>query len=229
MSTARASLQSVDLGGQSPVSRYLRETSAVCPFIEPAARAGLLFACEVTPDCQIAAEIHPRLFEQLIPCIEQFREHRGSLPDKQQRLLVCYFVVIRFPPTLDADAVRLLAWPNWVGLLLKQLYTPKEIVIGTVRKTVAERSTCGTPVPIAPFHAIIIRSRVVGSDSRFFTGNQPLLQAMMEADDDGADVHAGFLDRDMDIRDPQAIRDSGYFERVKQMMLKTLSEPGKLR
>lgn len=225
MSTVRASLQSVDLGFQSPVSRYLRETAAVCPFIEPAARAGLLFTFELSPDCRTAQEIHPRLFEQLVPCIEQFREHRGSLPEKQQRLLVCYVVVIHFPSSLDSDAVRLLAWPNWVGLLLKQLYTPKEIVLGTVRKTAAERSTSGTPLPIAPFHAIIIRSRVVGTDHRFFAGNQPLLQAMMEADDDGADVHAGMLDCVPDVRNPQAMREAGYFEKCKQLALKTLREP----
>src|ERR1700678_4532222 len=116
MSTARVSLQSMDLSCQSPLSHYLRETAAVCPFVEPAARAGLLFSCELTPDCRTAPEIHPRLFEQLVPCVEQFREHRGTLVEKQQRLLVCYLVVIHIPPSLDADAVQLLAWPNWVGL-----------------------------------------------------------------------------------------------------------------
>jgi hypothetical protein len=224
MSIDRASLQSVDLSSPSPVSRYLSQTAAVCPFIEPSARAGLLFASELSPDCRTASDLHPRLFEQLIPRIEQFRDHRRSLPDKQHRLLVCYCVLIHLQPSLDADAVRLLTWPNWVALLLKQLYTPKEIVFGFVRKHFAERSSFGPPVPIAPFHAVIIRSRVVGTDHRFFTGNQPLLAAMMEADDDGADVHAAALDNVPDTRDPQAMREAGYFERLRQRSLKMLSE-----
>lgn len=224
MSIDRASLQSVDLSLPSPVSRYLIQSAAICPFIEPSARADLLFASELSPDCQTASDIHPRLFEQLIPRIEQFRDHRRSLPEKQQRLLVCYCLQIHLPPSLDADAVRLLTWPNWVALLLKQLYTPKEIVFGFVRKHFAERSSFGASVPIAPFHGIIIRSRVVGTDHRFFTGNQPLLDAMMEAEDDGGDVHAAALDKVPDIRDPQAMREAGYFERLKQRSLKLLSQ-----
>lgn len=100
-----------------------------------------------SPDCQTAAEIHPRLFEQLIPRIEQFREHRRSLPERQQRLLICYCVLIHLPPSLDADAARLLTWPNWVALLLKEFYTSKEFVFGFVRKGVSERSASGASVP----------------------------------------------------------------------------------
>jgi hypothetical protein len=214
----------VDLNSPNPISLYLRESAAVCPFIEPSAAAGLLFATELTADCQTASEIHPRLFEQLVPRIEQFRDHRRSLPQKQQRLLVCHCVVIHLPPSLDGEASRRLCWPNWLGLLLKQFYTPKEIVFGFIRKNVAERSSFGPAIPVAPFHAVIIRSRVVGADHRFFTGNQPLLQAMMEADDDGANVHAAVFDSVPDIRDPQAMRDAGYFERVKQHSRELLSQ-----
>jgi hypothetical protein len=69
---------------------------------------------------------------------------------------------------------------------------------------------------VSPFHAIVIRSRVVGSDQRFFTGNQPLMQAMMEAEDDGQNAHAVVPGNMPDIRDPQAMRDANYFQRVQQ-------------
>lgn len=212
----------VDLASESPVSRYLKATAAVCPFIEPAARAGVLFASEVTPDCQTAQDIHPRLFEQLTPRIERFRDDRRVLTEKHQRLLICHFVVMHLPPSLDRDAVRLLNWPNWLGLLLKQLYTRKEIVFGFVRKNVSQRSSFAAAVPVAPFHALVIRSRVVGLDGRFFTGNQPLSQAMMQAEDDDADVHAAALGDVPDIRDPQAIRDANYYQRVQQWGQKML-------
>ena len=64
--------------------------------------------------------------------------------------------------------------------------------------------------------AVIIRSRVVHSDQRFFPNNDPLLLAMMEADDDGEDVHSASLGQVPDIRDAQAMRDAGYFQRVRQ-------------
>jgi hypothetical protein len=217
-------LQPIDLDFNSPVSMYLKKVTAVCPFIEPAARAGCLYGCVVTPDCQTAQDIHPRLFEQLVPQIERFRDARRALPEKQDRLLICHTVVIHLPPHLDAETARLLTWPNWLGWALKQLYTPKELVFGFVRKNVAERSSFGSPVPASPFHAVVIRSRVVNSDHRFFPNNQALLQAMMEADDDGLDVHAPALGQVPDIRDPQAMRDANYFQRVQQWGQKIVTE-----
>jgi hypothetical protein len=230
MSATPPPLQPIDLEFNSPVSMYLKKIAVVCPFIEPAARAGCLFGCVVVPDCQQRVDIHPRLFEQLVPQIERFRDARRALPDKQQRLLICHTVVIHVPPQLDAETARQLTWPNWLGWALKQLYTPKELVFGFVRKNVAEQSTFGQPIPVSPFHAVIIRSRVVSSDQRFFPNNQALLQAMMEADDDGADVHAAALGKVPDIRDPQAMRDHNYFDRVRQWGQKVVNElppPGK--
>jgi len=209
-------LQPVDPASDSPVSVYLKSMAVACPFIEPSAKAGCLHICEVAPDCRSNQEIHPRLFEQLVPLIERFRDARRALAEKQQRLLICHTVVIRMPSSLDADTVRLLNWPNWLGWGLKQLYTPKEIVFGFVRKGVREKSLFGRSIPVSPFHAIVIRSRVVGSDQRFFTGNQPLMQAMMEAEDDGQNAHAVVPGNMPDIRDPQAMRDANYFQRVQQ-------------
>jgi hypothetical protein len=200
----------------------MKGMTAVCPFIEPSASAGLLYACEIAPNCSTAAEIHPRLFEQLIPVIERFRDDRRALMEKQHRLLICHIAHLRMQPHLDADTARLLNWPNWLGMLLKLLYTPKEIVFGFVRKNIAERSSFGTPIPVAPFHAIIIRSRVVGSDHRFFKGNQPLMQAMMEAEDDGQNGHALIPGDPVNIRDPQAMRDADYFERARQWGMSVL-------
>ena len=223
MSVTPPTLQPIDLASQSPISAYIKVNAAVCPFIEPAAKAGCLYACEVTPDCQTAADIHPRLFEQLVPQIERFRDARRALPDRQQRLLICHTVVIHLPPHLDGEAVKLLNWPNWLGWALKQLYTPKEIVFGFVRKNIAEKSSFGLVIPLAPFHGVVIRSRVVGSDQRFFTGNQPLLQAMMQADDDGGDVHTPLFGQVPDIRDPQAMRDANYFQQIQQWGQKLLT------
>jgi hypothetical protein len=209
-------LRPVDLSAESPLANYLRATAAVCPFIEPGARATSLYNCDVRPDCQSADDIHPRLFEQLVPVIERFRDDRRDLPDRQQRLLICHTAIIHVPANLDADTARLLTWPNWLAWALKQLYTPKEIVFGFVRKNAAEKSAGGMPIPNAPFHAVIIRSRVVGSDGRFFKGNRPMLQAMMQADDDGRDAHAIVPGIKPNLRDPQAMRDAGYFQRVRQ-------------
>jgi hypothetical protein len=209
-------LQSLSLSGESSLSTSAQSMTAVCPFIEPAARAGLLQSCEIAPYCRTVPEIHPRLFEQLVPVIERYREARRGLEEKQQRLLICHIAILRMPPELDADTARLLNWPNWLGMLLKLLYTPKEIVFGFVRKNIAERSTFGTPIPIAPFHAVIIRSRVVGSDQRFFKGNQPLLRAMMEADDDGQSAYEKIPGMLPDLKDPQSLRDAHYFERARQ-------------
>jgi hypothetical protein len=39
---------------------------------------------------------------------------------------------------------------------------------------------------------------------------------MMQADDDGADVHAAALGQVPDIRDSQAMRDADYFQRIKK-------------
>ena len=209
-------LHQVDLAVSTPVSAYMKALLPTCPFIEPAARGGALFGCVVSPDCQTAADIHPRLFEQLVPLIERFRDDRRALPLKPQRLLVCHTAVIHLPAQLDIETAKQLNWPNWLGWAMKQLYTPKEIVFGFVRKNVVEKSTLGKPIPASPFHAVVIRSRVVGSDSRFFTGNQPWLDAMMEAEDDGADAHAVVPGEVPDIRDPQAMRDADYFRRVRE-------------
>lgn len=223
MSVILPSLQSVDLASNSALSHYLTASRTVCPFIEASAKAGCLYSCEVTPDCQTSHDIHPRFFEQVVPLVERFRDQRRELPDQHQRLLICHVVVMHVPAHLDADAVRLLNWPNWLNLLLKQLYTPKEIVFGFVRKNAIEKSLFGKVVPVSPFHAIIIRSRVVGSDKRFFAGNQALLQAMMQAEDDGGDAHAAVPGHAVDIQDAQAMREVGYFERVRQWGQKNLA------
>jgi hypothetical protein len=217
-------LRPIDLDVPTPVSAYLKKMTAVCPFIEPAARAGCLQGCVITPDCQTAEDVNPRLFEQLVPLIERFRDARRALPNKQQRLLICHTVVIHMPPHLDAETARQLAWPNWVVWPLRQLYTPKELVFGIVRKNAAERSSSGSPLPPSPFHAVIIRSRVVNSDHRFFPNNEPLLQAMMQADDDGEDVHTAALGQVPDIRDSHALRNAGYFQRVQQWAHKIVSD-----
>jgi hypothetical protein len=209
-------LQLVDLAGNAPLSAYLRATTEVCPFIEPSAKAGCLFSCVVTPDCQVPEDIHPRLFEQLVPLIERFRNARRAIAERQQRLLLCHTVLLDLPMHLDADAARLLNWPNWLGLCLKQLYTPKEIVLGFVRKNAVERSSFDAMMPPAPFHAIVIRSRVVGSDHRFFKGNEVWTQAIMEAQDDETNVHAANFPNAPDIRDPRVMRDANYFQRVQQ-------------
>ena len=216
-------LQPIDLDVPTPVSAYLKKMTAFCPFIEPAARAGCLHGCVVTPDCRAAEDVDPRILEQLVPLIERFRDARRALPDRHQRLLICHTVVIHMPPHLDAETARRLAWPNWVVWVLRQLYTPKELVFGIVRKNAAERSSAGSPLPPSPFHAVVIRSRVVKSDRRFFPNNEQLLQAMVEADDDGADVHAAALGQTPDIRDPQAMRDTGYYQRVRQWAEKIVS------
>jgi hypothetical protein len=215
MSALLPPLQPVDLATVSPLSSYLDSIRAVCPFVEPAVKTGRLYFCEITPDCQTEAEIHPRIFEQMVPIIERFRDDRQLLLEQQQRLLICHTVVIHLPSQLDAPATRLLAWPNWLGWLLKQIYTPKEIVLGFVRKNVPEKSQLGHSVPAAPFHAIVIRSRVVNSDHRFFPGNQQLLQAMMQADDDGQNAHTGLIENIPDLRDPQALREANYYQRLR--------------
>jgi hypothetical protein len=217
-------LRPIDLDVPTPVSAYLKKLTAVCPFIEPAARAGCLHGCVITPDCQTAEDIDPRLFEQLVPLVERFRDARRALPNRHQRLLICHTAVIHMPTHLDAETARRLTWPNWVVWALRQLYTPKEVVFGIVRKNAAERSSAGSLLPPSPFHAVIIRSRVVKSDQRFFPNNEPLLQAMMEADDDGEDVHAAALGQATDIRDSQAMRETGYFQRVRQWAEKIVSE-----
>ncbi len=217
-------LRPIDLDVPTPVSAYLKKMAAVCPFIEPAARAGCLHGCVITPDCQTAEDVNPRLFEQLVPLIERYRDARRALPNKQRRLLICHTVVIHMPVHLDAETARRLAWPNWVMWALRQLYTPKELVFGIVRKNAAERTSTGSPLPPSPFHAVIIRSRVVHSDRRFFPHNEQWLRAMMEADDDGEDVHAAALGQVPDIRDPQAMRDTGYFQLVQQWAEKILGE-----
>ncbi len=217
-------LEPVDLASPLPVPAYIRALTAVCPFIEPADRAGLLYACEVVPDCGAEADIHPRLFEQLVPQVERFRDARRALPAAQQRLLVCHTVVIRLPPHLDAAAARLLGWPNLLGWSLKQLYTPKEVVLGFIRKGVPERSPPGVTIPVAPFHGVILRSRVAHADQRFFPGNEQMLRALMDADDDGGDVHGPLLGTVPDVRDPQALRDGNYYQRVLQRWAQTLAK-----
>jgi hypothetical protein len=217
-------LRPIELDIRTPVSAYLKEMAMVCPFIEPAARAGCLHGCVITPDCQTADDIEPRVFEELVPLVERFRDARRALPGKQQRLLICHTVVIHMPPHLDVETARRLAWPNWVVWALRQLYTPKELVFGIIRRNSLERSSAGSPLPASPFHAVVIRSRVVRSDHRFFPNNEQLLQAMMEADDDGEDVHAAALGQVPDIRDSQAMRDTGYFQRVRQWAEKIVSE-----
>ena len=91
---------------------------------------------------------------------------------------------------LDEDAVRLLNWPNWLAVVLKKLYTPKEIIFGFVRKNVVERSIFGgVCFQLRRFMPLLSARAVVGYwDSRFFTGNEPMLQAMMQADDDDQDA-----------------------------------------
>jgi hypothetical protein len=197
------------------VTAYLKEMARVCPFIEPSANADCLYASRVALDCRSADEIHPRMFEQLIPAIERFREHRRALPDKNQRLLFSHTIAFGLPEVLDAEVNRLLGWPNWLGLLIKHLYTPKAIVFGFIRKGVAERGSGGEAVPIAPFHAVVIRSRIVGADHRFFAGNEALLSALAEAADDGGDVHAGLIHPVPDVRDPAALRAGNYFHRLR--------------
>jgi hypothetical protein len=217
-------LRSIDLEVPTPVSAYLKNMTGVCPFIEPAARQACLHGCVITPDCKVVEDVYPRLFEQLVPLVERFRDARRSMSNKHKRLLICHTVVIHMPPHLDVETAKQLIWPNWLVLALRQLYTPKEIVFGIVRKNAPERSLSGSQLPASPFHAVIIRSRVVNSDHRFFPNNDQLLRAMMTADDDGENVHAAALGQVPDIRDSQAMRETGYFQRVKQWAEKIVVE-----
>lgn len=189
--------------------------AAVCPFIEPAAKAGCLYGSEIALDCNKSEDIHPRMFEQIVPAVEHFREQRRKLINKNQRLLLSYTLVFRIPAQLHADTNRLMAWPNWLSYLVKDLYTPKAIVFGFIRKGVSERSVAGESIPIAPFHAVVIRSNIIGADQRFFAGNEELLSALAEAVDDGGDVHAGRAGVIPDLSDPQAIRAHDYFHRLR--------------
>jgi hypothetical protein len=204
-----------DARAADPIARYLREMARVCPFIEPSEKAGCLYASQVTLDCRAAEDIHPRMFEQLVPAIERYRERRRALPDKNERLLLSQTLVFHLPAHLEAEANRLMAWPNWLGALVKHLYTPKSIIFGFIRKGVAERSSLGEPIPVAPFHAVVIRSRVIGSDQRFFAGNDAWLSALAEGTDDGTDVHAGLLHGTPDLRDPAALSADNYFHRLR--------------
>jgi hypothetical protein len=196
---------------------YLKRMTPYCPFIEPSEKAGCLYASQVTLDCRTTEEIHPRMFEQIVPAVERFRARRRELADKSDRLLFSHTIVFHFPPQFDAEANRLMAWPNWLGFLMKDLYTPKAIVFGFIRKGFAERSSAGATMPVSPFHAVVIRSRVIGADHRFFAGNENLLSALAEADDDGGDVHAELLSGVPDIRDPAAIRAADYFHRLRAL------------
>lgn len=189
--------------------------ASVCPFIEPSEKAGCLYASQITLDCRSAGEIHPRMFEQIVPAVERFRDRRRELTDKSHRLLFSHTLVFHFPPELDAEANRLMGWPNWLGFLIKELYTPKAIVFGFIRKGVAEPSTEGDMMPVSPFHAVVIRSKVIGADHRFFAGNEALLSALAEAKDDGGSVHGGLPGSVPDFRDPLAIRADCYFDRLR--------------
>jgi hypothetical protein len=206
-----------DSGVTASIVGYLKTMASHCPFIEPSEKAGCLYASEVTLDCQTTGEIHPRMFEQIVPAVERFRERRRELVNKSDRLLFSHTIVFRFPAQLDADANRLMAWPNWLGFLIKDLYTPKAIVFGFIRKGLAERSSAGAIMPVAPFHAVVIRSRVIGVDHQFFAGNENFLSALTEADDDGGDVHGGLLPGVPDVRDPAAIRAADYFDRLQAL------------
>lgn len=189
--------------------------AALCPFIEPSEKARCLYASQITLDCSKSDDIHPRMFEQIIPAIERYREQRRTLADKNHRLLLSHTVIFRIPAHLDAEANRLMTWPNWLSYLVKDLYTSKALVFGFIRKGVSERSTAGEPIPVAPFHALVIRSKVVGADQRFFAGNQALLSALAEGVDDGGNPHAGLLAEIPDIRDPAALRATEYFSRLR--------------
>ena len=167
-------------GDADPVVGYLKRMASVCPFIEPSEKADCLYASQITLDCRGAGEIHPRMFEQIIPAVEGFRDRRRELADKSHRLLFSHTLVFHFPPELDAEANRQMGWPNWLGFLIKELYTPKAIVFGFIRKGVAERSTEGDMMPVSPFHAVVIRSKVIGADHRFFAGNEALLSARLK-------------------------------------------------
>jgi hypothetical protein len=201
--------------GDDAITAYLKLMTRVCPFIEPAERAGCLYASQIALDCNTGAEIHPRMFEQLIPAIERYRERRRALPDKNHRLLLSETVFFRIPAHLEAEANRLMTWPNWLGFLVKDLYTAKAIVFGFIRKGVSERSSEGEAMPISPLHAVVIRSKVIGADHRFFAGNEAFLSALAEAVDDGGDVHCGLFPQVPDVRDPLAIRKDNYFDRLR--------------
>lgn len=216
----------IQFRGSSPLDEirdYLKRMAALCPFIEPSEKAGCLYVSQITLDCSKSEDIHPRMFEQIVPAIERYREQRRNLADKNRRLLLSHTIVFRIPAHLDAEANRLMAWPNWLSYLVKDLYTPKAIVFGFIRKGVSERSAGGEAIPVAPFHALVIRSKVIGADHRFFAGNEALLSALAEAVDDDGNAHAGVLPEIPDLRDPAAIRASQYFARLRdraQMRLK---------
>lgn len=204
--------------GSSPfdeIRDYLKRMTVHCPFIEPAEKAGCLYVSSVTLDCSKSEDIHPRMFEQIVPAIERYREQRRSLPDKNHRLLLSHTLVFRVPMHLDAETNRLMTWPNWLSYIVKDLYTPKAIVFGFIRKGVAERSVSGEAIPVAPFHALVIRSKMVGADHRFFAGNEALLSALAEAVDDGGNVFAECAGAVPDLRDPAAIRAGDYFHRLR--------------
>lgn len=204
-----------DRNATEPLTIYLRAMAQVCPFIEPAEKAGCLYAWRTGLDCSLADQIHPRMFEQLVPAIERFREQRRALPDKNRRILLSYTLAFELPAALDAEANRQLTWPNWLGVLVKHLYTPKGVIFGFIRKGVVERSSTGETIPIAPFHAIVIRSQIMGADQRFFAGNEAWLSKLAEAADDGADVHAGLMPQVPDLRNPAALRAGDYFRRLR--------------
>ena len=113
------------------------------------------------------------MFEQLVPAIERFRERRRALEDKSQRLLLSETIVFGIPAHLHVEANRLMGWPNWLGFLIKELYTPKAIVFGFIRQGVSELSTEGDPMPLSPFHAVVIRRKSSAQIIVFLLGMKP--------------------------------------------------------
>jgi hypothetical protein len=206
--------QNLDLGGSDPFSRYCREIAAFCPYLMPAIDAGVAFVRRVRVEGRTLEECHARLFETVVPVIEDLRVERRTVTKPAQALLLNENLVIDFPSQFDAHGKELLAWPV---LALKHLYTSKSLLFGMFWKGEMGHSRCGIALPVPPVHFLSIRSAVKarGTDQRFFTANPHLLQPHIDAIDDGVDVFGAVCGTCVDINGSTAMRELGSYALVK--------------
>ncbi|MGH8887302.1 MAG: hypothetical protein ACRDYX_19480 [Egibacteraceae bacterium] len=212
---ARASTQNVVSFDDGTAFGWYSSAVAVkfCPYLAAAEQGGLLYGHEhVLPDMD-QTWLEAEIFSLGVIHTEAFRRARHRLGARERVLLCDNLVFVPAAGSASWDGRRLLAWPHWA---LKFLYTGAGVMFGKFWAGEASEARSGLPIPPPPCNFLSIRSAVKAKDPRFFTKAASLESELLAASDHGQNVHASFTRVDPTDFSVELLRESGYYDTVRE-------------
>jgi hypothetical protein len=196
------------LDSSTLLSSYLQNITNFCPYLHPSISAKLCTIRTESIHGETLHECQAELFYLGVQETELFRIARRETALSNKSGLLCYNLLLIPPPIVDTQGKELFGWPHY---LLKLLYTDQAILFGKFWKGEKDQSLSGAQLPIPPIHLLSIRSRISKTDRRFFEKSPELLEAHIDGEDTGDNVHEQFGLKADDCKNIERLRNINYY------------------